>query len=232
MADPVPFLKYEQAGAYHWTEADRTAKRYNPALDARYRIILRPVGARDVVLDIGCGDGYLLHLASGRAGRVVGIDSEKAAVTLAGPLLREAVNVRVTQGSAYELPFRDGCFDVVLMADVIEHLEDATGAVRECSRVLRTGGRLLVTTPKWRPDRTWDATHVKEYTPAELGECLGKSFSDVHMTFFWPLAWSNAYATKAGWRLVRALARYVYNPFLREGTEPEKYGQIFAVCRK
>lgn len=232
MTDPVRFLKYEQAGAYHWVEADRGAKRYNPALDARYRIILRPVGTRDVVLDVGCGDGYLLHLASRCARLVVGIDSEKAAVTLAGPLLRAAANARVTQGSSYELPFRDGSFDIVLMADVIEHLEDPVAAVRECSRVLCAGGRLLVTTPKWRPDRTWDATHVKEYTPAELGDCLGRYFSGVHMTFFWPLVWSNAYATKVGWRLVRALARYVYNPFLGEGIEAETYGQIFAVCRK
>jgi SAM-dependent methyltransferase len=232
MADPIRFLKYEEAGAYHWIEADRSARRYNPALDARYRIILRPLDTVDAVLDVGCGDGYLLHLARASARLVVGIDPERAAVTLAAGLLRDAPRVRVTQGSSYELPFRDESFDVVLMADVIEHLGDAAAAVRECHRVLRPHGRLLVTTPKWRPDRMWDTTHVKEFTPAELGDVLNKEFSRVTMSFFWPLVWSRCYSTKIGWRLVRAVARYGFNPFLGEGSAPDKYGQILAVCRK
>lgn len=48
---------------------------------------------------------------------------------------------------AQQLPFRDGCFDVVKATEVMEHVPDAATALRECGRVLRPGGRLVLTVP-------------------------------------------------------------------------------------
>jgi SAM-dependent methyltransferase len=227
----VRFTKYDEAGAYHWIEADRRARRYNPALDARYRVVASAFGRAVRALDVGCGDGYLMHLLSRRCRAVVGIDGEWTGAALAAKKLNSLGNCVVVRASCYELPFADGAFDVVVMTDVIEHLETPACALAEVRRVLQRGGRLLVTTPKWRPDRVWDPHHVREYTPAELRTDLEEHFQDVTLTYFWPLVWSNLYATKLGWRLVRALARRVYNPFLAEGSVPDNYGQILAVCR-
>jgi len=79
--------KYERAGAYHWQQADACWRnhQFNPLLVARYKTLLHfmssPVG---YVLDVGCGDGYLIHLmlAAG-ATRVFGVDKNWAGVSLA-----------------------------------------------------------------------------------------------------------------------------------------------------
>jgi ubiquinone/menaquinone biosynthesis C-methylase UbiE len=66
------------------------------------------------------------------------------------------------------LPFRQASFDVVLLADVIEHLEHAALCVQELRRVLVPGGVALVTTPLGRPDRNPRWNHVKEYTGPDI----------------------------------------------------------------
>lgn len=229
---PLPFTKYDTRGAYHWIECDRHSSQYNPPLEARYDILAGRVGRVQRILDVGCGDGYLMGRVSACGNSVVGIDPAAVGVALAADRLRHFRNCTVVQGSAYNLPFGDGYFDVVLLADVIEHLERPAKSLREMTRVLAPNGTLLVTTPKWRPDRKWDPQHVREYQPEELNTCLKAHFSDVNVTFFWPLNWSAMYTTKVGWRLIRLFSRYVYNPFLQAGCEAERYGQMVAVCRQ
>ena len=77
----------------------------------------------------------------------------------------------------------------------------------------------------------WDTGHVQEFKPEEMRLLLDPFFSQVTLKFFWPLFWSNLYATRYGWHLIRLLSRFCYNPFLREGDSPEKYGQILAICK-
>jgi len=226
----VRFTKYDEQGAYHWKECDKRSRTYNPALDARYEALVSRVNRANRVLDVGCGDGYLMAQIKPHAEEVIGIDFELSGVRLATHQLQGLGNCFVAQASCYSLPFPDHSFDVVLLADVIEHLEDPDACVREIQRVLHPSGYLFLTTPKWRPDRRWDVRHVKEFKPNELAQCLMEHFSSVQLTFFWPSIWSRIYRTRIGWRLVRKLAQYLYNPFLSEGQDPRKYGQILAVC--
>jgi SAM-dependent methyltransferase len=79
-------------------------------------------------LDIGCGDGYFLRRS--RARERIGIDR----------LLGDEVTTR--------LDFPDGSFDCVSMLAVIEHLKAPREVMREIHRVLKPGGRLVLTTPK------------------------------------------------------------------------------------
>lgn len=195
-------------------------------------MIVRGVPAGAHVLDVGCGDGYLMSLAGKRAKLVVGIDSEFTAIEVANRLLKQqSTNCAVANGSSYQLPFASGIFDVVLMADVIEHLDTPPECLREVRRVLKPEGVLYVTTPKWRPDRKWDPRHFIEYKPEELLSLLHDQFSRVEMRYFWPMWWSNMYSTRIGWQLIKRFARYAYNPFLAEGTDVEKFGQMLAICR-
>ena len=88
-----------------------------------------------------------------------------AAMQLAGEVPAGANGIAV-RGTAYGLPFADGTFDAVVAAEVLEHLPDDRLAMSELVRVLKPGGRLAVTVPRWFPEKVcWalsDAYHEVE----------------------------------------------------------------------
>lgn len=230
----VHFDKYDERGAYHWQECDSKSPNYNPPLAARYEVVRREVSnasQRNRVLDIGCGDAYLIAQIQSLCTEVRGIDSEAQAVALANDILQNHPHCKVVQGDCYHLPFDDDYFDIVLCTDVIEHLTDPQSCLREIRRVLNDKGILVMTTPKFRPDRKWDERHEKEYTSQELEKMLSQQFVDVRMSYFWPLRWSNLYRSQIGWRLCKYIGRLGWNPFLSESsTRPLAFGQLKAVC--
>src|SRR5712692_228547 len=102
-----------------------------------------PAGAR--ILDAGCGSGRnMVELA--RYGSVTAVELSTASVELARA--REAGEV--IEGSVLEMPFADASFDLATSLDVIEHLDDDVGALRELRRVVAPGGCLLVTVPAYQ----------------------------------------------------------------------------------
>jgi ubiquinone/menaquinone biosynthesis C-methylase UbiE len=119
-----------------------------------YQLVREQIGvvAGLQILEVACGrGGYSNELA--RAGaRVTGCDFSYVAVTVADANLR-AANERVTagfvQGDAQNLPFADNSFDLVISCETIEHLPDASKALREMLRVSRPAGKLLLTTPNY-----------------------------------------------------------------------------------
>jgi len=229
---PVKFKKYDEMGAYHWYECDINSKHYNPALEARYRVVLKRLNNSEKILDIGCGDGYLMNLMGSIGNIVVGIDSEFNGVKNASKKLFKYKNCFVVQANCYKLPFDNASFDSVVLADVIEHLQKPEYCISEIRRVLKVNGILILTTPKFRDEYTWDDQHVFEFKPEELQSILRTYFSNIKIIYFWPMFWSNLYATKIGWRFIKLFSRYFYNPFLAESSnDPEKYGQMLAICQ-
>jgi SAM-dependent methyltransferase len=108
-------------------------------------VLAQRTGAQRIV-DVGCGDGSATHLVSGLSARntVIGVDWSATALARA-----RARGLLVVQGGvdASGLPLADGCADVVIMSELIEHLVDTDTAVEEVRRVLRPGGVLLLSTP-------------------------------------------------------------------------------------
>jgi len=110
-------------------------------LPRRRGLLLAHAGPGDRVLDLGCGDGDLSAVLPG----VVGVDVAEAAVRRARR--RHPGHEYVRADAEDVLPFADASFDVVWCSEVLEHLADTGRALGEARRVLRAGGRLLVTTP-------------------------------------------------------------------------------------
>ena len=227
----MTFDKYNHAGAYHWRETDRRSRDYNPPLVARYEVLLGTIRP-GVTLDAGAGDGYLSSELALRCSQVVAMEYEPAGAQLAAKMLAEFDNVAVLRGDARGLPFESNTLDQVVMADVIEHLEEPEVSVAEIARVMNPEGQFVLTTPMWRPDRMWDTRHVQEFRPEELTALLKSNFREVSLKFFWPLKWSNRYATRLGWRLLKIAGRLGFNPFLELSADPAGYGQMLAIARE
>ena len=155
------------------------------------RLGLRP-GER--VLDVGCGGGR--HAAEARrlGAHVVALDrSDLDAKDAAGTLdavtvdwaAARAVSGTATVGDATALPFPDGAFDRVIAAEVLEHLADDHLAIAECARVLRPGGVLAVTVPRWFPELIcwaladdlpdFDGGHQRIYRRSDLAAQLTRA---------------------------------------------------------
>jgi 2-polyprenyl-3-methyl-5-hydroxy-6-metoxy-1,4-benzoquinol methylase len=109
------------------------------------------VGGPDV-LDVGCSQGIASILLAREGHRVIGIDREHEAIRAARERLdqeeaqvRERVEFRIAEGRA--VGFANGSFDAVLLGEVLEHQLDPGKLLEEARRVLRPGGRIVVTTP-------------------------------------------------------------------------------------
>jgi len=115
----------------------------------RYRLAAQLSKDRDV-LEIGCGTGMGLPYLATRARRVVGGDYTMGLLQEARVHLPQTDLIRF---DAQHLPFRDASLDVVLMLEMIYYVADQSAAFAECRRVLRPGGRLMVSVPNpERPD--------------------------------------------------------------------------------
>lgn len=233
----ISFDKYDQRGAYHWHECRRSLRNYlnyNPALEARYQVVIKTIRANPggSLLDVGCGEGFLLGQLAQSIKEGIGIDSEPEAIRIGSNMLRERKHCSLRLNACYDLPFESERFDWVTSTDVIEHLEVPEGHLAEIARVLKPGGRLVLTTPKWRPDRKWDERHVQEFKAEELSCLLESYFCNAEMRYFWPRWASRLYETKLGWRLLKLAGIVGFNPFNGVGLSPHRFGQIFAVCQK
>lgn len=126
---------------------------------ARARAALIPPARRSgaVLVDVGCGAGLLAPHLAGKGYRHVGVDLTRSALVQAA-----GHGVEVVQGDAAALPLPDVCADVVSAGELLEHVPDLTGAVREACRVLRPGGLLVVD--------TLNATRVARLLAVTLGE--------------------------------------------------------------
>ncbi|MFC4856615.1 class I SAM-dependent methyltransferase [Actinophytocola glycyrrhizae] len=137
-------------------------------------LALRPYCVDAFVLEAGCGEGYGADLLARDAVGVLGLDYD--AMTL-HHVAKAYPRVHTARANLAALPVGSSTVDVVANFQVIEHLWDQEGFLRECLRVLRPGSRLLVTTPNritFSPgrDTPLNPFHTRELSPSELVELL------------------------------------------------------------
>lgn len=154
------------------------------ASDEAYENVVTPLvvgllqpGQGEVILDAGCGEGRLMGAVLASGANVIGVDFETKLLAFA------ATHGAVIRAELQHLPVRDDVMDAVFVSLVLEHLEVHEPAIREWSRVLRPGGRLVLvanhpmfTAPEsapiydidrellWRPGRYFDRGFTEEPT--------------------------------------------------------------------
>jgi SAM-dependent methyltransferase len=116
-----------------------TLRRYAPEWDPR--------GRR--VLDVGCGDAGVVIAFAEAGARCSGIEPDERSLRR-GRLRAEehGVEIDLRQGLAETLPFPDAAFDLVILDNVLEHVQDRDRTLAEIHRVLAPGGLLYLVTPK------------------------------------------------------------------------------------
>lgn len=130
-------------------------------LTVRYRYLgLRP---GDRLLDFGCGGGRHSLEAMRWGAAVSALDSDGKVLGEAGAWVQAMLDEdkqtaaaggegHVVLGDGMSLPFPSACFDKVVAAEVLEHVGDDAAVLAELARVLRPGGTMAVTVPRWGPE--------------------------------------------------------------------------------
>jgi len=175
---------------------DQQSKAYSRVKNAYIRDLIGNLEGKHF-LDYGCGAGmFVVHAAESRAAEVVGVDAETGALAAARHFARrEGVEhaCRFILSETFPSLLGRPRFDVILIKDVLEHVEDDEALLSAARNALVPGGRLVLSTQnslslnyllegtyrrifqgnkKWYG---WDQTHLRFYTPMSLGRKLKRA---------------------------------------------------------
>jgi SAM-dependent methyltransferase len=145
------------------------------------------IGPSSKVIDVGCGAGRHAFEAYRRGADVVAFDRDEAELRSVDTILRAmaeageapaGASAKVVVGDALKLPYADETFDCVIASEILEHIPHDDVAIAELIRVLKAGGTLAVSVPRWLPERVcWllsdeyhanEGGHVRIYRASEL----------------------------------------------------------------
>jgi len=149
------------------------------------------VGPSTKVIDVGCGAGRHAFEAYRRGADVIAFDRDAAEVERVRTILTAmaeageapaSARAEAVVGDVLALPYADETFDCVIASEILEHIPDDNAAIAELIRVLKVGGMLAVTVPRWFPERVcwWlsdeyhsnEGGHVRIYRASELRSTL------------------------------------------------------------
>lgn len=132
-----------------------------------------------VTLDVGCGMGYSTKKIAIKSKEVIGIDPDKDSIEWAKKDFNSN-NIKYFCGITSELDYKD-YFDTIICVEVIEHVKDYRSFLKDLKKMLKMGGKLIITTPnRNKPNRDLpkpkDPYHIREWRSQEFIEILEKYF--------------------------------------------------------
>lgn len=171
------------------------------------------IGPGMTVIDVGCGAGRHAFEAYRRGADVIAFDQSESDLRDVDTLLRAmgetgeapaAASAKVVRGDALNLPYADETFDCVIASEILEHVPEDDAAIAELVRVLKVGGTLAVSVPRWLPEQVcWllseeyhsnEGGHVRIYRASELRDKIAGRGMDLththhahalHSAFWW-----------------------------------------------
>lgn len=131
------------------------------------------------VLEVGCGEGRGVELIMSKTDSFTGIDKIQKII--------DHLSAKFPHGNFKQLiipPFsgiEDNAYDIVVSFQVIEHIKNDMEYLKEIYRVLKPGGKALITTPNIKMSLSRNPWHIREYTAEELSDLAKKIYPTVHM---------------------------------------------------
>ena len=164
-----------------------------------------------LMLDVGCGEGrHIFGIMQDYPNmKCVGLDMDEESLTKAEEGYEYFKTISNTEtdflkGSAYELPFEDNTFDLIVCSEVLEHLHEYNDAIKEIHRVLKSGGKFYASVPAswpekicWRLSKDYQnqpGGHLRIFNQGNLVseiENLGfkflssEKFHSIHSPYWW-----------------------------------------------
>lgn len=196
--------------AHEWGTAPEFV---GPRHELRERLLVDlflSAGPGSRVLNAGAGQGSFSTRLVERGFEVTSVDASAAAVEV----LKHRVGGEVAQADVTELPFDDETFDAAVLGEVLEHVPDDAGALREVARVLRPQSVLAISVPanpaRFGPSDRW-AGHLRRYSRELLVDTCEKGGFRVRRCIAWGFPVSGLYH------------RHLYERRLdRQGTAPPR----------
>ncbi|MGH3969931.1 MAG: class I SAM-dependent methyltransferase [Mycobacterium sp.] len=152
------------------------------------------IGPGTKMIDVGCGAGRHSFEAYRRGADVIAFDQNGTELADVDTLLRamaeagevpQAATAETIVGDALALPYPDGTFDCVIASEILEHIPADDTVIDELIRVLKVGGKLAVTVPRWLPERLcWllseeyhsnEGGHIRIYRASRLRAKIAKA---------------------------------------------------------
>jgi len=128
------------------------------------------------VLEVGSGEGYGIMELAPKADHYIAVDKYNTEIS---DELKLENNITFIQTEVPPLKgIEDNSVDFVVTFQVIEHIDDDEMFLQEIHRVLKPGGKMILTTPNSMMSLTRNPWHTREYTPEQMGEVLKSSFDN------------------------------------------------------
>ncbi|GBG39104.1 class I SAM-dependent methyltransferase [Mycobacterium montefiorense] len=171
------------------------------------------IGPTSKVIDVGCGAGRHAFEAYRRGADVIAFDRDEDELQSVDAILKAmaeggeapaAASAQTVVGDALKLPYPDQTFDCVIASEILEHITQDDEAIVELIRVLKVGGMLAVSVPRWLPEQVcWLLSdeyhanlggHIRIYRASELRDKIADSGMDLthshhahalHSPFWW-----------------------------------------------
>ena len=185
----MPMTSPRRYYEHYWTELEDVTQ-HDPTTARRRALLLetleRYLRPGEPVLDLGCGTGMFASSIQEKGFDAIGADLSEAALAIAQERAPRCTFVAI--GPDGSIPLPENHFAAVWCSEVIEHVLDVVGFLREAHRVLREDGLLILTTPHHGLvknaalavlafDRHFDplGAHVRFFSKASLTRCLAKA---------------------------------------------------------
>ena len=202
-AAPLEATAYDALWDAGWDDT----RLYGPMARHCRRLITKMTAglSPQTILDVGCGEGSLMRalLNAHPEAKGTGIDVSDKAITLANTVVPTAT-FKVCDVARASL---DQTFDLVVSADVMEHIEEDVAAIQNLAAMTAPGGRIIIATLQGRM-RAFErhVGHVRNYAPGELEEKIEAAGLRVERTISW------------GWPLYSPLYRNLLDVLDNRGT--------------